>query len=210
VRPVPEPAEEWSLPRRTVRGISIVVGVLALLVGLYVVSKRAQRYHAEATVAITPITTAPPAPSVQALAGGDVLATYAQAFSGTEVVRPALTAANISGPDRSDTKISAEPIIGSSVIRIVATAPSAQVAEQAATAVAGFTPKLAGLDAIYEPHLVRTADGTAVKSGTSTTVLRLEVVIVAAVLALLAAALVRRIPVGGPPVAAASEGSAQP
>jgi hypothetical protein len=198
------------VPRRTVRGISIVVGVLALLIGLYVVGKREGRFRAEATVAIAPVATAHPAAAIDELAGGDVIATFAQVFSGSEVVRPALLAAKIEGPDRDATRITAEPVPNSAVIRIEATAPSRQVAELAATGVASAKPKLKGLSGIYETHLVRRATGTAVKTGTSTTVLRLEALIVAVVLGLLTAALVRRIPVGEPTVASAGEGPAQP
>ncbi|MDX6647048.1 MAG: hypothetical protein QOK40_2775 [Miltoncostaeaceae bacterium] len=198
------------VPRRTVRGVSIVVGVLALLVGLYVVGKREKRYHAEATVAITPVVTAKPAVAVEALAGGDVVATFAEVFSGSEVVRPALLAAKIEGPDRGATRVSAEPIPNSTVIRIEATAPSKAVAERAATAVAAAKPRVEGLSAVYEPHLVRRGAGTGEKTGTSTTVLRLEALIVAVVIALLTAALVRRIPSAEPPVAPAGEGAAQP
>lgn len=196
------------MPSRTIRGVSIVVGVLALLIGLYIVGKREQRYRAEATVAITPVAGAPTGAAVDALASGDVVPSFAQVFSGTEVVRPALVAADIAGPDRDATDVSAKPVEGSAVIRIEATAPSRQVAEAAATAVASQKPKLEGLSSIYEAHLVRAGAGTAAKTGTSTTVLRLEVLIIAVVIGLLTAALVRRIPVAGPPAAPAGDASA--
>jgi hypothetical protein len=188
--------------------VSIVVGVLALLIGLYVVGKREQRYRAEATVAIAPVATVPTGPAVDALAGGDVVASFAQVFSGTEVVRQALTDAGVSGPDRDATKITAEPVPGAAVVRIRATAPSRDVAEKAASAVASFTPKLDGMDRIYSTHALRLADGTATKTGTSTTVLRGEALIVAVVIGLLTAAVVRRIPVGPPPPAAVNGSSA--
>jgi len=196
------------VPRRTVRGVSIVVGVLALLIGLYVVGKRDQRYRAEATVAIAPVAKAPTGPAVDALATGDVVASFAQVFSGTEVVRPALTGAGIAGPDRDATQITAEPVPGAAVVRIEATAPSRDVAEKAASAVARFAPNVDGMGAIYSTHALRLATGTATKTGTSTTVLRGEALIVAVVIGLLTAAVVRRIPVGQPPPAAANGSSA--
>jgi hypothetical protein len=200
--------EESSVPGRTVRGVSIVVGVIALLIGLYVVGKREQRYRAEATVAIAPVAKAPTGPAVEALANGDVVASFAQVFSGTEVVRPALTDAGIPGPDRDATTITAEPVQGAAVVKIEATAPSREIAEKAATAVATHVPKLDGMDAIYATHPLRLAAGTATKTGTSTTVLRGEALIVAVVIGLLTAAAVRRIPVGQPPPAAVNGSSA--
>jgi hypothetical protein len=205
---VPDPAEEVAVPTRTVRGISLVMGFLALLVGLYVIGKRENRFRAEAAVAITPVATANPAAAVGGLAGGDVVSTFAEAFAGSEVVRPALLSTEIEGPDIQATDIAAELVPNSTVISVTATAPSREVAETAATAVASWKPDLRGLSDLYEPHLVRSAAGTGERTGTSTTVLRLEVLIVAVLVGLLTAAAVRRIPQAEPaPAASAGKGS---
>jgi capsular polysaccharide biosynthesis protein len=183
------------VPTKTVRGVSIAVGFLVLLMGLYVLGKRVPSYRAEARVAITPAATANAAAAVDGLAAGDVMATYAQAFSGSELIRPALSeSAKLDELEAKSVSISSEVVPDTAVIAVKATAPTKEMAEAAATAVASWKPQIKGLRSVYEHHLVRSAAGSAERTGTTPMMSRLQVLIIAVVFALITASVVRRIP----------------
>jgi capsular polysaccharide biosynthesis protein len=184
-----------DVPTKTVRGISIAVGFFVLLMGLYVIGKRVPSYRAEARVAITPGAEANAAAAVDGLAAGDVMATYAQAFSGSELIRPALADdAKLDELKAKTVSISAEVVPDTAVITVEAVAPSKEMAELAATAVASRLPQIKGLRSVYEPHLLRAAAGTAERTGTTPMQSRLQVLIIAVVFGLITASVVRRIP----------------
>jgi capsular polysaccharide biosynthesis protein len=196
------------VPTRTVRGISIVVGFLVLLMGLYVIGKRVPSYRAEARVAITPTAGEDSAAAVDGLTAGDVVATYAQAFGGTEVIRPALADdAKLDELEAKTVSIETGIVPDTAVITVEATAPSREMAEAAATAVASRRPQIKGLRSLYEPHLVRSAAGSAERTGTSPMMSRVQVLIIAIVFALITASLVRRIPAEPEPPPATAGGA---
>ena len=100
------------MQRTSVLLISIAFGVATLFAGLIGLTQRSNRFHAEARVVVAPVSTGNPADAVGQLGEGVVTSTFAQAFTGNNVVRPALQAAGFSADDIGRVKITSQVVAG--------------------------------------------------------------------------------------------------
>ena len=195
------------MQRTSVLLISIAFGVATLFAGLVGLTQRSNRFHAESQVLVAPLPTQDPADAVGQLGQGVVISTFAQAFTGNNVVRPALQTAGFSADDIGRVKITSQVIAGSAVIEIDAASKDPVLAERAADAVAGAKPPLGGLNKSFDTTVVSKATGTAKRSGASNGALVLVAVIAAIVAGLLAFTVLRRIPPRQPPGPSAGSGT---
>jgi hypothetical protein len=188
-----------AVQRTSVLLISIAFGVATLFAGLVGLTQRSNRFHAEARVVVAPLPTPNPADAVGQLGQGVVISTFAQAFTGNNVVRPALVTAGFSADDIGRVKITSQVLAGTSVVEIDAASKDPVLAERAADAVSQAIPSLGGLTKSFGTTVLSKATGTATRSGASNGALVLVAVIAAIIAGLLAFTVLRRIPPRQPP-----------
>ena len=183
------------MPRRTIILTSVLVGIVALIGGILGIASRSTSYDATAEVSVVPKTedVDQSISAVDTLSRGPVTSNYAEAFSSSRIIDPALTAAGISDDEADRVSVSASVITDTSFVLITASADEPILAERAANAVAQSAPDLGGYSAAFETDLYDTADGTAARSGAGAVTLLLIAIIVAAVLAVVTAAVLGRI-----------------
>ncbi|MDX6647391.1 MAG: hypothetical protein QOK40_3118 [Miltoncostaeaceae bacterium] len=182
------------MQRTSVLLISVAFGVATLFAGLVGLTQRSNRFHAEARVVVAPVATTNPGDVVGQLGQGVVTSTFAQAFAGNAVVRPALGTAGFSADDIGRVNITSQVLAGTSVVEIDAASKDPVLAERAADAVAAAKPALGGLNKSFETTVLSKATGTAKRSGASNGALVLVAIIAAIIAGLLAATVLRRIP----------------
>jgi hypothetical protein len=185
--------------RTSVLLISVAFAVATLFAGLIGLTQRSNRFHAEARVAVAPVASNDPAKTVGQLAEGVVVSTFAQAFAGAEVVRPALASVGLTADEIARVKVTTQILAGSSVIVIDAASKDPVLAERAADAVAQSKPDLGGLKQTFDTSVVSAATGTAKRAGASNGALVLVAIIAAIIAGLLAFTVLRRIPPRQPP-----------
>ena len=202
------------MQRTSVLLISIAFGVATLFAGLIGLTQRSNRFHAHSQVLVAPAPSQSAGNAVGQLGEGVVVSTFAQAFTGSTVVRDALQSAGFSADDIGRVKITSQVVAGTAVVEIDAASKDPVLAERAADAVATAKPDLGGLTKSFVTSVLGKAAGTAKRSGASNGALVLVAVIAAIIAGLLAFTVLRRIPPRQPPGSAdgdrpAEAGSAQ-
>lgn len=198
------------MQRTSVLLISIAFGVATLFAGLVGLTQRSNRFHAESQVLVAPAPSQAAADAVGQLGQGVVLSTFAQAFTGNNVVRPALQTAGFSPDDIGRVKITSQVLAGAAVIEIDAASKDPVLAERAADAVSQAKLDLGGLTKSFTTTVLSKATGTAKRAGASNGALVLVAVIAAIIAGLLAFTVLRRIPPRqppGPPAAGGTSGA---
>jgi hypothetical protein len=180
--------------RTSVLLISIAFGVATLFAGLIGLTQRSNRFHAHSQVLVAPAPTQSSSSAVGQLSEGVVVSTFAQAFTGSTVVRDALQSAGFSADDIGRVKITSQVVAGTAVVEIDAASKDPVLAERAADAVAASKPGLGGLNQSFVTTVLGKATGTAKRSGASNGALVLVAVIAAIIAGLLAFTVLRRIP----------------
>jgi hypothetical protein len=163
------------------------MGAIVLAAGLVGIARRSNRFHAVAQVAIVP-----KGPT----AGADletVSGLFARAYGDDALTRAALRAADFTDRDISRVSVSGQLLAGSAVVRIDAASSDPVIAENAATAIAGDPPKVAGLSG-YETQITGEATGTAHRTGGGTGALVAATAVMAVAAGLAASVVWRRIP----------------
>jgi len=187
--------------RTSVLLISIAFGVATLFAGLIGLTQRSNRFHAHSQVLVAPAAKQSPSNAVGQLSEGVVVSTFAQAFTGSSVVRDALAAAGFTANDIGRVNITSQVVAGTAVVEIDAASKDPVLAERAADAVAASKPDLGGLSQSFDTTVLGKATGTAKRSGASNGALVLVAVIAAIIAGLLAFTVLRRIPPRQPPAA---------
>jgi len=181
--------------KRSIILFSAVVGLVALVGGLLGIAQRSASYQATAKVLIVPSTTdnGLSISGADTLSRGPVASTFSEAYSSSEVIDAAFAANNVSKADANQVSITSSVITDTSALQVSASSKSPILAERAANAVAAAKPDLGGYTVAFTPRQISNADGTATRTGASTTTLVIIAIIVAGLLAIAAAAVLGRV-----------------
>ncbi len=174
---------------------SALIGLVALIGGLLGIAGRSASYDATAKILIVPRTTDDSLAinGADTLSRGPVASTFAEVYSSSRVVRDALAKAGFTAADAAKVSVNTSLITDTSVIVVSGTSGSPVLAERAANAVAGASPALGGYTRAFSPEQIGSAEGTASRSGASTSTLVVVAIVVALVLALATAAVLGRV-----------------
>ena len=175
-----------AFARREVR-VSVLAGAIAALLvvvggaGLALMSK--PKYTAESVLVVLPsadLDTSDSAAYYETLSRGQIVATFAEVADNLRFQDQAEQNLQLSDAERAGVTTAVTVVPDTSVILVRTTAGSAAVAEQVADATTGLASTyLAGLSEPYRTDLVHGAEGTAVASGTSPTILLALAIVVA-------------------------------
>jgi capsular polysaccharide biosynthesis protein len=191
---------------------SALIGLVALIGGLLGIAGRSASYDATAKILIVPRTTDDGLAinGADTLSRGPVASTFAEVYSSSRVVQDALSKAGFDAAEAAQVSVGTSLITDTSVIVVSGTSDSPVLAERAANAVAGASPDLGGYTRAFSPEQIGSADGTAARSGASTSTLVVIAIVVALVLALATAAVLGRVfpppPSGSPLIVPGNRG----
>jgi hypothetical protein len=195
------------LSKRSIILFSALIGLVALVGGLLGIAQRSADYEATASVLIVPTTTDAglSISAVDTLSRGPVSSTFSEAFASSEVIDAAYAKAGIDAAEASQVNVTSSVVTDTSGLLISATSDSPVLAERAANAVAQSKPDLGGYTVAFATRQIGTADGTAARSGPSSSTLVIVAIVIAGILALATAAVLGR--VFPPPPAQSGDGS---
>ena len=195
------------MSKRSIILFSALIGLVALVGGLLGSAQRSADYEATASVLIVPTTTDAglSISAVDTLSRGPVSSTFAEAFSSSEVRDAAFAKAGIDPAEARQVAVTSSVVTDTSGVQISATSDNPVLAERAANAVAQYKPDLGGYTVAFNPRQIGTADGTAARSGPSSSTLVIVAIVIAGILALATAAVLGR--VFPPPQSQSGDGS---
>ena len=183
------------MSKRSIILFSALIGLVALVGGLLGIAQRSADYEATASVLIVPTTTDAglSISAVDTLSRGPVSSTFAEAFSSSEVRDAAFAKAGIDPAEARQVAVTSSVVTDTSGVQISATSDNPVLAERAANAVAQYKPDLGGYTVAFNPRQIGTADGTAARSGPSSSTLVIVAIVIAGILALATAAVLGRV-----------------
>ena len=195
------------MSKRSIILFSALIGLVALVGGLLGIAQRSADYEATSSVLIVPTTTDAglSISAVDTLSRGPVSSTFAEAFSSSEVRDAAFAKAGIDPAEARQVAVTSSVVTDTSGVQISATSDNPVLAERAANAVAQYKPDLGGYTVAFNPRQIGTADGTAARSGPSSSTLVIVAIVIAGILALATAAVLGR--VFPPPPGQSGDGS---
>lgn len=162
--------------------LAIVAAAITLVAALFGIGLRSTSYQAEAQVLIGPTTTSVEGTvnAIDVIGRGNVVDSFAKAYSGSELRTLALREADVDAAARAQVTVSAEQIGQSAVISFTADSADPDLAVAAANAMAQYEPVISGISNAYQPQVIEVSGG-ATEVGASTPFLLLLALVLATV-----------------------------
>jgi capsular polysaccharide biosynthesis protein len=162
--------------------LALAAAAVTFMAALFGIGLRSTSYQAEAQVLIGPTTTSVEGTvnAIDVIGRGNVVDSFAKAYSGSELRTLALRDAGVSAEDRARVTVSAEQIGQSAVISFTAGAADPELAVAAANALAEYEPVINGITNAYRPQVIEVSGG-ATEAGASTPFLLLLALVLATV-----------------------------
>lgn len=146
--------------------VGLAVALAVIVAGAIAIAQRDDSFTADARALIGPAEDANnPVLTLDTLSRGTVIATYAEIFGSDQAVQTALDSSGLTPEQQEGIEIRTRPLAGASAILVEAVAADRELAERAATAVAGSTPESGAYEDVFEVSLLQGAQGQARRNG---------------------------------------------